>query len=297
MTARTVARSTLGWAFGMAVSILLLSLWGRAVIVDTDRLAESLTPLAGASIVKDFVGDWMVDEMVDSGIGRSVAEPTIDRYLESSGVGNALDQLVNESVHAAASPDPDGAAIDMAGLFSPAVPEFTQALNVAGHPATESEVANVVAQFDPLVIRPPGSEPAFGPNSTTASRLGTAALLALLALIGLGLAFVSLSEDRVGALRSLMSRVAIGGVSFAVFLRVGSWVLDPEGGRAPVEKTMSELARSEWIVPLQVAAVAALVAGAIYVGRRWFRPEEESRSPDEQPTPRAERPRSLSGRR
>lgn len=297
MTTRSVARATLGWAFGMAVSILLLSLWGRAVVVDTDRLAESLTPLAGSSIVKDFVGDWMVDEMVDSGIDHSVAEPTIDRYLESSGVGNALDQFVFEAVHAAASPDPDGAAIDMAGLLSPAVPDFTRALNAAGHPVTENEVANVVAQFDPLVISPPGSAPVFGPNSTTASRLGTAALLALVALIGFGLAFVSLSDDRVGALRSLMTRVAIGGMSFAVFLRVGSWVLDPEGGRAPVEKTLSELARSEWIVPLQVAAAAALVAGSIYFGRRWLRPEGATRSPDERPTPRAERRKSLSGHR
>jgi hypothetical protein len=287
-----VARSTMGWAFGMSVSILFLALWGRAVVVDTDTLAESLSPLAGSGIVMDFVGDWMADEMVDAGADPAMVEPTIDYYLESSGVGETV-----EVVHASASPDPEGTTIDMAALVGPSVPELTAGLAGMGFAVTEDRVSGVVEQFDPLVIRQPGSEPVVGPNSPTAARLGTAALLAFIALIGFGLAYVTFSEDRVGAVRSLATRVAVGGLSFAVFLRVGSWVLDPDGGRAPVQETLSALARSQWSVPSWVALFAAMVAGAIYLGRRWLRPAAGSPSPDGRSKPRAERPESLSARR
>lgn len=291
------ARSTLGWAFGMSVSILLLSLWGRAVVVDTDTLADSLSPLAGAGVVTDFVGDWMADEMVDAGADPAMVEPAVDHYLQSSEVGNTLDQLVEETVHAAASSDPAGATIDMAALFRPSVPDTAAGLSAMGFGVTEGQVADVVEQFDPLVIRQPGAEAIVGPNSQTAARLGTAALLAVLALIGFGLGYVAISEDRVGAIRSLATRVAVGALSFAVFLRVGSWVLDPDRGRAPVQETVSVLARSKWLVPLEVAVVAGVIAGLIYVGRRMFRPAGESLSPDELSTPPSEQPESLSTRR
>lgn len=291
------ARSTLGWAFGMSVSILLLSLWGRAVVVDTDTLADSLSPLAGSGVVTDFVGDWMADEMVDAGADPAMVEPAVDHYLQSSEVGNTLDQLVEETVHAAASSDPAGATIDMAALFRPSVPDTAAGLSAMGFGVTEGQVADVVEQFDPLVIRQPGAEAIVGPNSQTAARLGTAALLAVIALIGFGLGYVAISDDRVGAIRSLATRVAVGALSFAVFLRVGSWVLDPDRGRAPVQETVSVLARSKWLVPLEVAVVAGVIAGLIYVGRRMLRPAGESPSPDELSTLRSEQPESLSTRR
>lgn len=297
MTPRDVTRSTLGWAFGMSVTILLFSLWGRAVVIDTDTLAESLSPLAGSAIVSDLLGDWMADEMVEAGADADLVEPTIDYYLQSSGVGEALDQLVVEMVYAAGSSGPEAATIDMAALIGPSVPELTFGLSQMGYPVTQEQVADIVARFDPLVIRQPGADPIVGPSSPTAARLGTAALLALIALIGFGSAFAALSEDRIGALKSLLTRVAVGGLSFAVFLRVGSWVLDPAGGRAPVQATLSEVARSKWLVPLEVAFVAGAVAAAIYYGRRWLRRGEAIPSPDESPTPRSEQSESLSGHR
>lgn len=297
MKGRMAVRSTLGWAFGMSVSILFLSLWGRAVVVDTDTLADSLSPLAGSGVVTDFVGDWMAGEMVDAGADPSMVEPATDYYLQSSEVGDTLDQLVVEIVHATASSDPEGATIDMAALFSPSVPDLSAGLTAMGFGVRESQVADLVEQFDPLVIRQPGAESIVGPNSKTAARLGTAALLAVIALIGFGVAYVAISEDRVGAIRNLATRVAVGGLSFAVFLRLGSWVLDPDHGRAPVQETLSALAHSKWLVPLQVAVVAGVVAGVIYFGRRKLRPVEASRSPDAQSKPRSEQRESLSARR
>lgn len=295
MKSRAAARSSLGWAFGTAVSILFLALWGRAVVVDTETLSDSLSPLAASSVVADYVADWMSEEMVSSGVEPTMVGPTVDYLFASSAVVGVLDQVVVEMVRAAASTDPGGSSIDMAGLVGPAVPDVTSGLNDLGYAVTEAGVSDVVAGLDPLVIRSAGSPPVVGPGSPTASRLGMAALFAMAAIVVFGAGFVWLSDDRVGAVRHLLSRTALGGLSFAVFLRLGSWVLDPRGGRAPVQATLSAVAGSKWLVPLQIALVTGMVAAGIYFGRRWLRQEATTRSADGQSTPQEERPRSLSG--
>jgi len=297
MKPRTALRSSFGWAFGMAVSVLFLALWGRAVVADTDALSESLSPLASSATVTEFLGDWMAEELTESGADPATVRPTVDFFFGTSSVGDTIDQLVGEVVHAAASPSPEGSHIDMAALIGPTVPELTTGLSGLGFPVAEAEVADVVAGLDPLVIRQPGSDAMVGPNSPTAARLGTAALLATLAIIAFGFGVVALSEDRLGAVRGLATRVAVGGLSFAVFLRLGSWVLDPSGGRAPVRATVSELAGSKWMVPLEVAAVAAGIAGTIYLGRRWLRRRGVFPPVDGPATPTRERERSQSGSR
>lgn len=271
MRSRSAFRSGLGWAFGVALSVMFLALWGRSVVVDTDTLAESLSPLAGSATVTDFVSGWMADEFVESGADPATVRPTVDFFFESSSVGSTIDQLVGEVIHAAASNGPAGARVDMAGLMAPTVPELTVGLTSMGYPVSQAEVADVVTGLDPLVVREPGDRPVVGPNSPTAARLGTAALLGFIGLITFGFGVVRLSEDRVVAIKELLNRVALGGLSFALFLRLGSWVLDPRRGRAPVQATLSELAGSKWLVPLGVALVAGSIAGAIYLGRRWFR--------------------------
>ena len=297
MRSRGALRSSLGWAFGMSLSILFLALWGRAVVADTETLSDSLSPLARSGVVADLVADWMTEELTESGADAATVRPTVDFFFESSSVGDTVDQLVGEVVYAAAASSPEGSRIDMAALIAPAVPELTTGLAGMGYPVTESQVADVVAGLDPLVIRQPGSEAIVGPNSPTAARLGTAALVALLGIIVFGLGVVNLSEDRVGAVRELATRVAVGGLSFAVFLRLGSWVLDPSGGRAPVRSTLSELAGSKWMVPLQVAVVAGAIAGTIYLGRRWLKRRGVSLSPGAPPTQPRERELPRSGSR
>jgi len=265
VTARTSVRSSLGWAFGISLSILFVSLWGRAVVVDTETLGESLAPLARSEMVVDYVTDWMGDELVGSGVPTDIVDPAIDRFMESSVVTTAVDSLVAEVVVAAASPDPSGSSVDVRSHLAPAVPEVTQGLEDLGYGFTRSQVQGVVEDLDPIVIRQPGQSALVGPNSPTAARLGIASLIAAIGLAVFGSAYIRLSEDRLMALRSLLNRVAVGGLSFAVLLRLGAWVLDPAGGRAPVPETVANLASSKWWLPLQVALVAAAVAAVVYV--------------------------------
>jgi hypothetical protein len=268
---RRVSRSTLAWLFGVSLSVLLLALWGRSVVADSDTLAESLSPLSESSLVSQYLTTWMTEELVGSGVEPDRVMPTVEYILGSSAVGATLDQFVVEVVEAAASMDPNGSSVEMAALVSPAIPDISVGLAALGEPVTEPEVAEIVTTLDPLVIREPGDRPLVGHGSATVARLGTAALLALLALTIFGYGFVTLSEDRLGALRELANRVALGGISFAIFLRLGSWVLDPRGGRAPVQATLSALAGSKWSVPLQMALVGGVLAGVFYLVRRQLR--------------------------
>jgi hypothetical protein len=283
LTARSVSRSSLGWAFGISLSVLLVSIWGRAVVADTDALAESLAPLAQTDAVVEYVAGWMGDEMVESGIAPEAVEPTVRYFVESSTVGEAADELAAEVVTAAASTDPGGSSIDMRALLAPAVPEVTLGLAGLGMEIDEATVRAVVEDFEPLVIRAEGEPALVGPASETASRLGTASLLAVVGLLVFGWGFVALSDDRISGLRSLFQRVSVGALSFAVFLRLGAWVIDPSGGRAPIPETVANLAGSKWLIPLQIAVVAGVVAGAIYLTRRWLRRGQVVQSSTPQP--------------
>lgn len=267
-----MSRATLGWAFGISLSVLLVSIWGRAVVADTDTLAESLAPLAQTDAVVEFVADWMGDEMVESGIAPEIVEPTVRYFVESSAVGQAADELAAEVVAAAASTDPGGSNIDVRALLVPAVPEVALGLGGLGIEIDEAKVRGVVEGLEPLAIRAPDQPAWVGPSSETASRLGIASLLAVVAMLVFGWGFLALSVDRVAGLRSLLQRVSIGALSFAVFLRLGAWVIDPSGGRAPVPQTVSNLAESKWLIPLQIAVVAAVFAAVAYLLRRRRRP-------------------------
>lgn len=295
MSPRSFIRSSTSWAFGFSVTILLIALWGRALVVDTDRLAESLVPLSESGAVADVFAGWMSDELVDSGYEREVVDPAVAYTLQSSATAGALDAFVGDVVTAAASPSPSGSTVDMATLLAPTVPEVTVGLVELGLPAEPDEVASVFAALDPMVILEPGEAALVGPSSPAAARLGTAALLAFLGMITFGYLAVASSEDRVAAVRGLFSRVAVGGFGFAILLLIGSWITDPRGGRAPVSETISGLTSSKWVLPMQIGFAAALMAVSIYLSRLWLKRAGASRSGDEPPTQPEERPLSRSG--
>jgi len=297
LTVRSTLRSTAAWAFGFSVTILFIALWGRAVVVDTESLAESLAPLADSALVGDLVADWMTEELIDSGYSPEVADPAVGFAFESSAMAAAMDGFVADVVVAAASSDPAGSAVDVSSLFAPAVPEVTTSLSEMGLVTNESDVRAIVSELDPMVIRQPGGTPLVGPESPAASRLGTAALLALVGIVSFGYAAVASSEDRIAAVRELFTRVAVGGLGFAILLLVGSWITDPRGGRAPVPETISHIASSKFMMPLQIGLLAGAVAVALYAGRRLFRQGAASRSTDESPKPQGQRDLSRSGSR
>lgn len=250
------------WLFGLATTVLLLSFWGRAVVVDTDELADNLAPLSESEEVTGRFSDWMTTQLADSGVPTDVAGEAATLSVFTPEVKRALAALIGEVVYAAAEPAPEGTAVDMASIFSPTVPAVSASLASQGIPAPESQVAAIVADLDPLVIREPGEEPLVGPISPVARRLGIASVLAVAVQLVFGAVYVLVADNRVRAMRTLSTRFAVGALTFALLLKGGSWVLDPGGGRAPVSESLSELADSKWLIPAFIGIAASI--GALF---------------------------------
>lgn len=250
------------WLFGLATTVLLLSFWGRAVVIDTDELSDNLAPLSESEEVTGRFSDWMTTQLIDSGVPSDSAGEAATLSLFTHEVKQALAALVGEVVSAAAEPAPEGTAVDMASIFAPTVPAVTASLASQGIPAPEAQVAGIVAGLDPLVIREAGEAPMVGPASPVARRLGIASVLAVAAQVVFGAMYVLVADNRVRAMRTLSTRFAVGALTFALLLKLGSWVLDPGGGRAPVSESLSELADSKWLIPAFIGFAASI--GALF---------------------------------
>jgi hypothetical protein len=166
--------------------------------------------------------------------------------------------------------------VDVAAILLPSSAEIAAGLSDAGVPASTAEVEEALAGLDPLVVREPFQEPLIGESSPLASTLGIGALLGLLLMLVAGSAYVLASPDRGRALRGLLTRFALGALSFAVLLRIGAWIVDPEGGRAPVGESLALIADSKWVLPMANGLGALAVAGVGFAVRRRVRPVEAS---------------------
>ena len=272
-----------GWVFGLASTVLLVGIWGRAVVVDTNELADTLSPLAAGDMVSDRLAGWLEAELVTVGVDGVGASVVADQVLAHPSVGPVLEQLVAEGVEAAASGDPNGGSVDVAAILVPASGQIASGLNEAGVPVSAERVEAALAQLDPLVIRDPADQPFVGASSPLAANLGTAAMLGAVLMVFAGTAYIVMSMDRMRAFRALLTRFALGALSFAVLLRIGSWLVDPEGGRAPFRESFALLANSKWMVPLTIGLVAMAAAIVFRVFRRRVRPAATSRSEDGRP--------------
>lgn len=266
---RNFTRGTLGWVFGLSVTIFLISMWGRAIIVDTDTLAESLSPLSGSAPVVSLISDWLGTELLEAGANPDVVDGTVDVVVAQSEVAEALSRLVAEVILAAGSPTPGEAVVDAARILRPAAPAIAETVTVSsGSPVSPADVTRVLDQIDPLVVRASGDPAPIGPSSPIAGRLSTAAVLALVMMVIAGWGAVRLADERAVAVKGLLTRVSLGALSFAVMLRIGSWVLSPTGGRAPISSTLSGLFESKWLVPLAIGVIAGVGAGVMWGVRR-----------------------------
>ena len=179
-----------GWVFGLASTVLLVGIWGRAVVVDTDELADTLSPLAAGDMVSDRLASWLEAELVAAGVDGVGASVVADQVLAHPSVGPALEQLVAEGVEAAASGDPNGGSVDVAAILVPASGQIATGLNEAGVPVSAERVEAALAQLDPLVIRDPADQPFVGASSPLAANLGTAAMLGAVLMLFAGAAYI-----------------------------------------------------------------------------------------------------------
>lgn len=273
MTMKSAGKGTLLWVFGLSVTIFLVSIWGRALFTDTEGLGEAIVPMAGSVPVVSIFTSWLGGELEQFGADPGVVDAALGQVLQRPEVAAALDRLVVEVVVAAGSTADGSSTVDIASVLHPAAPAIAAGVaESTGGAVSADQVSRVLNQLDPIVIRPEGALPSVGSGSRMAGSLATATVLALLVMVVTGWASVRLSDDQLVAIKGLLTRVSLGALSFSVMLRIGSWVLSLNGGRAPVSETASALFHAKWMVPLVVSAVAATGVLAAWTIKRLRRP-------------------------
>lgn len=272
MTAPRLAAGLAAFLFGLSSTVLLVALWGRAVVVDTDDLARSFRPVAQSRVLEERVVEWLEGELGALGVGGPIATEVVEAVLARPEIDPVMEDLLSGLVVAASSSDPAGSSVNVGEVLMPAAGLITEELIRQGIPVSEPQVAAALSNLDPLVILEPEQPPMVGSASPAAVRLGTATALGVAGMMIGGVGYSALSPDRVRAVRNLLTRFAVGAISFAFLLRAGSWILDPSGGRAPLGSALSRLALSKWLLPLGIGLGALGLSLGIRMWRRTLKP-------------------------
>jgi len=257
----------LWWLFGICTTVLLISLWGRAVASDQEAVTAAAQELAQTEMVTQQFVSWL---MSGTDLTPAEAAATVTEVVQSPDLRLALGRVVGEVVRAAYAP---GGAADVGELLAPLAPLLESALAEHGIEADSEEVLAALESLPPLEFEASSNAPSMASRMT--KPLTTATLVGVMALLTLSAFVLATSSNRLEALRMLAVRLVISSLSFAVILRVASWITDPAGGASPLRRTVSVLLRSSPEVPLLMAGAGLAVAGSsVLIARRGARGSE-----------------------
>lgn len=261
--------STVLFIYGLAITVTLISFWGRAVVSDVGLLTRAAEQAAASEVIANQIEQWVADELTRiPGVDAERAGELSAGVASEPTLSEALDRLVGAVVVAAATPG--GAEVDVADTLAPAVPEVTSLLAQRGVEIPAEAVAVFVAGISPLQIGDTESEPPVGAESSSARSLTVASVVGLVFLAAAAAAAMYLSEDRRKMGRDLSARLAWSSVAFALIFRLGSWIVDPSGGNAPVRsaaRTLLSAKSGVFIVAAAVSGAAAWVSTRTLVKR------------------------------
>ena len=259
------------WVYGIAISVFLLSIWGRSVASDTALVSSAASRMAQSEFVATRVEAWFDRALTDVGLGDA-ADGMGSAIAALPEVRSATAALIGEIVEAMASEGEGPVVVDIASVYRPAVPAVTESLTSMGLPIDQSNVAAVVDRLDPLVLVPErGERPMVGRGSGPARALTVGTLLGLGVMLAAGGVAVYLADDRRKMIRTLLTRLSLAGLNFSIFFRLSAWVADPRGGRAGISGAAAQILGAKLWIPLAVMVVSG--AGAWTIRRRRESPE------------------------
>ncbi len=258
--------STCLWVFGIATSVLLVSLWGRAVSADDDTLTAAAGALAESDWLADRVAGWLAEEVAEhSGLPEGETAAVVESVWSQPETQAAVADLVTQAVEAGLAPPGARVVIDPAASIRPLTDDIAAGLNAAGVETSRSEVAAVIDSIDPVVaVVEPGEDA--GVLRRVRTVLSRGVLAALVAMALSGVAALAIATDRRAVVRSILTRLALTALGFAVLFHVGAWALDPSGGAAPLPSGAAVLLRSNTAILWALAAAAAVAAVWAYRG-------------------------------
>ncbi|MCL1601507.1 MAG: hypothetical protein M3112_08240 [Actinomycetia bacterium] len=285
-SARRGSLSMVLWAFGLATTLLLVGLWGRAVTHDQATVQESARSVVNAEIASDRIYSW-----IEEGVGSATEVDSVTTQRVISGlrdhpeVERAVDALVGQFIGALFSADGGETTVELTDTLAPVVP-----LLVLGFAAFDVSVDEAVVSA--ALVEAESIDLETGDIATVARVVDSArALLSLIVvlsaviLVVTGSTAVWLSEDSLAMIRTLATRIVLSALSFAVLFRVASWALDPDGGGSPIARGGSILLGSNSDIFFAAAfAGAAVASGVGWVAWRRRRRGGDSLPSSEQDT-------------
>lgn len=272
-SARRGSVSVFVWVFGLATTLLLLGLWGRAVTNDEPTVLEAARTVVTAETASDRIYAWM-----ESGIATAAdvdplaAERVVTELRQHPEVEAAVGSVVDQFVGALFAVEGEEMTLDYADALAPVVPLVASGLAAQDVAVDEAVLVSVLAQAEAIELET-------GDIATVARAVEDAkAILSLIVVLSTATLMVSgssalwLSTDRLAIVRTLATRVVLSALSFAILFRVGSWALDPQRGGSPIAGAGSILLASNSRVFLVAAFGASLLS--VIVGLLLWRRRE-----------------------
>ncbi len=268
---RSLALATVLWLFGLSTSVLLVGLWGRSVANDGMTLEAGARAVLESEFVTHRVNGWLVEGVSAAGNAADPEQGIIDDVLAAERVETAMSHLVEEAVVAALTPPGEPVEADVAGAVDEFATAVASELASRGLPTDADPIRRAALAAANGMLDDEGTGRVAQTANRARSFLTKVTGVGLAAILLFGWLAVRLSEDRVQQIRSLANRLLVSGLTFALFLRLGAWAVDPSGGRSPLATGSAVLLSSNGHVPLTVAVTAAAVvaaAGVVIRSRR-----------------------------
>ncbi len=253
------------WLFGIFTTLVLVGVWGRAVTSDRVTLTDSTELLLASDLVSDRFEAWLTDGVAASlSVAPAELAPAVAMVTDSPEMDAAVRLAADEAVTSALSPPGTAPTVDLHPAAVALVPAVSRALATAGIDVAPEVVQSMMGDTDLELSAAPGSW-ASGAALRATAALTSVLVLGLVGMTATGGLAVWSSEDRVSRVRSLAWRLALSSITFALMLRLGSWAVDPTGGRSPAAGAASVLLGSNGHTPLLMGAGATGVA----LAARW----------------------------
>ena len=255
------------WAFGLATTLLLVGLWGRAVTNDVPIVQEAARAAVDAEIASDRIYSWIEEGVASSiAIDPATAEEVISDLRNHPEVEDAVGAVVDEFIDALFTTDGDVMTVELTETLGPVVPLVASALAARDVAVDEAILNTALADAEIVGLTTGELGTAARVVDDARSLLSVVVVLAALVLIVTGSAAVWLSDDHLLMMRLLTTRIVFSALSFMVLFRLGSWVLDPDRGGSPIARSGSILIGSNTDTFLAVG----VVAGALSIGIGWI---------------------------
>jgi len=274
--ARRGALSIVLWAFGLSTSLFLLGMWGRTVAVDTATIQETTATIIDAGVAKERIDSWLEDGLAvavntDSDTAHAVAEAIRSQPEYAA----AVDAIVGQFIDGLFAPEGTDSVVDVRDAAAPLVSVVLAEFAERDVVIDASQVEGILDAAGSVELDTPEAATVAAVVRNARAFLTQVLVIALAAMLTLGVVAVYLADRRFAMVRSLGTRFLIATASYALILRVASWALDPQQGRSSVAGGGAVLLGSNGQVFLILGSVAALVT-AIAGSIAWRRKRAES---------------------